>query len=703
MKKWYKYITLMLLMAVCMLFAACDYGATVDTTLTFGPDTSGMRKMTVTIDDAVFSENFSGSYEDLQAIVKECCPKEMVATVSQNDGKQVLNFMISFSSKEEYLKKLTSIDPNLNAVIRFPSSALEIGYDVEENFSSEDLLVWLKDELINRGMVLPENKSYILQAGSTKLDINGNVIDMDSRIYLNTLTSIVFAGVSIYTDIKDLDIFDRKYSFSIDADIAKEKNAELKEYFNGKLVNKAKLECSTEDESYTKYIISAQNISFAELTQLERSIFEASAAQIKDIDIDNYEFAFCKKVREEIPMTDFALDNRSLRVNYCVKISDKVRIGESYPAYTKETLDYSSDYNDYCLYNYQFVDADTPYILEYWLGHVYYPDTIESSTDAKNSGKFVKTTTFSLNTVPTDEEQKLLIERFEKKMDVTKAESAKAEDSVKDKDSSDSESKASTPKSDGTTAVSATVDDNVYKLSVKIAGPLIYVRERLQVLTDKSVNLVIGENFSLPKFTKGVAFTESTDYRRFFSYSGGKQDLQYTLDMGLGSKVKLTDHADAVVKKNKVSISFSDGSVKVGVTAGRFNLWAVLFYLTLLATFVFIVLTFAKTKIISETIAASKSRKENAQTIESKEQTESKEEAEETASDDSAKSDSSDESVTSEGGEESSDEVTKESSDENEGDDDSDEDDMPMFCTKCGAKRDADACVCVKCGTKFTD
>ena len=27
--------------------------------------------------------------------------------------------------------------------------------------------------------------------------------------------------------------------------------------------------------------------------------------------------------------------------------------------------------------------------------------------------------------------------------------------------------------------------------------------------------------------------------------------------------------------------------------------------------------------------------------------------------------------------------------------------DVPMFCENCGAKRDADACVCTHCGTKF--
>ena len=70
MKKFRRYVSLFVMALLsCLLLTGCSAGSTINTTLTINNDLSGTRVMEVAIDDSVFSESFTGTMQDLNAVI----------------------------------------------------------------------------------------------------------------------------------------------------------------------------------------------------------------------------------------------------------------------------------------------------------------------------------------------------------------------------------------------------------------------------------------------------------------------------------------------------------------------------------------------------------------------------------------------------------------------------------------------------------
>lgn len=87
MREWIRKQMIAAVAVLCFLgLAGCSAGSTVNTELKVNKDLSGVRVMDVAIDGAVFSENFNGDINALNAVVEQKCPGELAWSYDNSDG-----------------------------------------------------------------------------------------------------------------------------------------------------------------------------------------------------------------------------------------------------------------------------------------------------------------------------------------------------------------------------------------------------------------------------------------------------------------------------------------------------------------------------------------------------------------------------------------------------------------------------------------
>ena len=207
--KRHRLVVMIAALALLLGLSAC---ADIDTVLKINNDGSGVRTITgtVTADDL---KEAKGGVPAIEKVIKANVPKDMTyagKAAGKEPNSTVFTFTIAFKDEAEYKKKVTSIlaagdfSREVTATVKAYDSPLKKGVEVEENFTSEDLMAWLPPALV-KAKVLEESNKEFMSLGKTTVQFDGETYQSSSTINLDKVEDSGFTKVQVITSGIDTD------------------------------------------------------------------------------------------------------------------------------------------------------------------------------------------------------------------------------------------------------------------------------------------------------------------------------------------------------------------------------------------------------------------------------------------------------------------------------------------------------------------
>ena len=292
---------LLAIFSALMLFVLTACGPSISTTLTVNDGFSGNR--VTTFDFNVSSgglDKIEGGFESVTEIVTKNIPSEMTFTASDNK----LVFDLAFTSKDEYVKKVTSIlkagEVETIPTITYQNhdSLFKKGNELAENFSSYELFKWFENAMDKAGIVSESDKSNWYSKGSTEVVLNGETYSSDFTIGVAEYDANCFDSIDSTTTFKNNGKFDRTIVFNASYSMIEkfeEQGKNLDEFMNSIKPENAEYDVKKNSDdvptyTYTVTDVDAQGIvDFTnKLMQNTDTVFtvEVLKEDVKDLEVE---------------------------------------------------------------------------------------------------------------------------------------------------------------------------------------------------------------------------------------------------------------------------------------------------------------------------------------------------------------------------------------------------------------------------------
>lgn len=206
-----------------LFLTAC--GGVVNTDMSFDDSFSGSRVMTYTISNSDYTSYVQKDLTTVESTLRELCPQDIeITSFNQDDENIVVVFTISFISEEDYKTKVNNIlsaegiDIVPNVIFLKSDAVFAKGLAYQENFSSDDLLKWMRDGIMGNGFVTSSYESYIFSSSYISLIINGEEYEKDasmSIIDVNTAKYLPIDSVEFDTVLNKDGTIDRTIDVNI--------------------------------------------------------------------------------------------------------------------------------------------------------------------------------------------------------------------------------------------------------------------------------------------------------------------------------------------------------------------------------------------------------------------------------------------------------------------------------------------------------
>ena len=206
-----------------LFLTAC--GGVVNTDMSFDDSFSGSRVMTYTISNSDYTSYVQKDLTTVESTLRELCPQDIeITSFNQDDENIVIVFTISFISEEDYKTKVNNIlsaegiDIVPNVIFLKSDAVFAKGLAYQENFSSDDLLKWMRDGIMGNGFVTSSYESYIFSSSYISLIINGEEYEKDasmSIIDVNTAKYLPIDSVEFDTVLNKDGTIDRTIDVNI--------------------------------------------------------------------------------------------------------------------------------------------------------------------------------------------------------------------------------------------------------------------------------------------------------------------------------------------------------------------------------------------------------------------------------------------------------------------------------------------------------
>lgn len=603
-----------------LVLAGCGAGSSVDTTLILNSDLSGVRQMTVTIDQKVFEQNFNGTVENINALLETQCPPELTWSYSDADGNMRYCVSLEFSSLDDYRAKVAAIlgsDPQIN--ISVPDSIWASGISVEESFTSLDLLNWMKDLLVNNQFVDASNAGYIFNAGSTDVTYQDQSYTTGNYINLNQMSYVSLDAIHILTQINEDGSYNRKVVVRIPGASMNQKSEEIQAYLNGVVPAGAKAEWG-EDGGLTVFTVSAENLTAQQLAEFDRAVFDTEDVTVNGADVsESYSpFTFANSLSESINLDGY-LSDRALPYSYQVKTAD------SYTAYWSDdgvnggNAGYDSqDFSGYKVLREGAQSRNNgPVTFSVLVQKAYGVRELKVETERTAFGSgWKRTSSFVLDAVPSEEEQAAILERMQARAGIeedqeTGEDSSEPETDSDETDSGETGSKdVSDPGEETETkeesdhakvTVSGETDkDGVYSLTVVQKGKAEEISQSSETIFGSADQIFYGVDRGFAKVKRADAFSEKVRFGNLLSNTTDDFKISYTAKMGLFSQMSYCSVDSAQMDGNKLSAVFYGKEIDIDYAGTKLNLWGLLFWILIVVGIVSVVILLVKLQVFGK-------------------------------------------------------------------------------------------------------
>ncbi len=492
---------------ICLFLTGCSTGSWIDTVLNVNADLSGVRTMTVTIEPDVFSDGFSGTADDLTAVISSNIPKEMSYTVENVNGYNVYTFSIAFDSPAHYQQLITSMlnDEHFTTTIIAPTSVWANGFSVEENFDSKELLGWLLNAVVDAGFVSSSDSTYVFGLRDTKVLFNGEEHNVSSYIDLNTISYIELTSVAIFTDGID-DLFSRTIKFNIPQASIDSNETEIKDFLTANTPVGSSLgwENTTEGQIAS---ITIQDATLSEIGDFTEAVFASNAYSLKlnETAIARNDFNIATGVVENIDLSNYASNSEETAfLKYYFGTKDNIE-----PSFYIQDIGYSEQEDQIDGYILLFAGTTVNFSIEYSVEKTFAVDSLDVETNVKGANNFTRSSKFNFDSLPSEEEQGLILERLTTK---------------KDSLFTDSEIKIE---------VDSKVVDDAYQITITEHGTQEELLISSSTFYDYSFIANYGRESNFFELKNIIAFNELVDYNNVLPNRTDDFLFSYTVNLGL--------------------------------------------------------------------------------------------------------------------------------------------------------------------------
>ncbi len=395
---------LLLSAILIMLFALTGCGGALNTELTVNDDLSGKRVMTYTADCHDQDSYFKGDYASARSVIAKSCPDGLKLDDRSTDDNIELVFTLEFSDIDEYTHKVRSIieasgkdAPETPIEYMAPSSVFATGISYKENFTSEDLMNWFQDTLVNGGYVSSGDRGNIYYKGKNyQNNICGNE-DTSSRVNINTISYLALNGISYTTGFNSDGTFDREIRVDVPQASMDLKEDEIKEFLESSASGKISSDWSFEN-GVNVCTLTGTGLSASEMDEWMDSFygengdwFSVMDAEEDDDDDEEDENAIPNYFEDRTRVVEnFRFDN------YVSNQYNEVNFTYNAPAEGQYDGKYKTGDNEHTLYTYPgsgsdesmqlFTSYTTSVEADYVYTHSFFMDSAEITLNVKRKG-----------------------------------------------------------------------------------------------------------------------------------------------------------------------------------------------------------------------------------------------------------------------------------------------------------------------------
>lgn len=519
-RNWIARLRLLAVMAAVMcLLAGCSmYGVSVDTQLKVNADLSGIRVMDVTVPASMFSGKSPLTLEALNRLIEENCPQELTWSYVKNGNTDQYHVELAFDSLADYMMKAKVLTGrSVQLEMEVSDSVWAKGIRVSEDFTSVDLLAWLRNALVSEGLVTADMADGILRTGSTALVYGDRTYKTDSMIRVDEMVSAPLEKIDVLTDIKGMDRYDRAFVIYVPQTSMEANGEELRTYLEGMVPPDAISEWGLYGNGAT-LTVRKEDLNLLTLNAFSQTVLasEESGAEVTETAPGANVFAFTDRWKEDIDLTAYGCGNgAAIYAGYYVKADSGVQISGAAELSDGLSAELSGDYDGYQLAAGERTDRLS---AEFGFSRVYRTAHTDIRTAVKDGNILEREIWLTLQETPEEAHREQIVNRLRER-------SAAGGDA-------------------GECEISAGAGEDGFAAVISMKGePLVITELSGRILggTTEITWKTEGGPFS---FRKKFSYAETADYSEFLADAAEDHSITYALVFdGAGGAVAEPDKA----------------------------------------------------------------------------------------------------------------------------------------------------------------
>lgn len=611
MRKLRNLLAALILMLAALAMSGCKAGSSIDTTLAVNKDLSGSRVMKIAIDDSVFQENFTGTIEDLQELVKTACPADLSWSYDDSEEVKTFTFVLNFTGLDDYQTKVSNLlGGEREITMEAPDSIWVNGVNIREDFTSQDLMEWLKTAVVEAGFVTSENAGKVFSMGNTEVVYNGESRSAGNYVNVNTISYLKLNSVKLFVEVLDLSSYHVSLRFEVPESSMSAKGEEIRAYIQSVAPADSDQKEEALSDGGVAFVIGKQFIDRAGLESFCQSVFGSENASIIETDDSAvgtpFDFVQCNEMK-------INLSNYVSRQGYNTDFYILMKIPSGYSAAVNGYTGYDYDETNYP--GYRLMDScgmygdERSFVLR--VKKTFAVNGLGVDITQKTGSKWKRVTTFSLAEIPKDEELALMVSRFEERIGLEQKEAEETPKQSETAQSGDaSETEQSTAESEEKKEYSVKIESKVKdgaSIVITQTGKDYELNRSSALLFGGNWNLTYAEEKGFAKVKKNKAVVDKVDYSQLISSLPENFVMNYRLDLSGINSFEYTNVDDSYLKEQpggSLEATFTDTNAKIEWVGASIDLLAVLFWVLIAAGCVMLVIGVLRSGVIVVSKAA---------------------------------------------------------------------------------------------------